>query len=344
MSILDNWLNSQIYGTTSLFDNTYLPSDNRDLLPQFNGLQLRCLYDEETKDSDLINNPTDLIEELEYNHNNYLDKEEHAMLSDSLEVYDSKKVLILPGSIRSHVSYLYKKIILLQKYIDVKLQLPEIIKTNSKTVVITCTIDLFSAKNKHAFYKFCFDNSSTNKKYAYSSLPVVVPPIVTKKMIGEINLRKEIEKENEKKCMREKKEQIKPITGLTYEQLTKCYDDLIDQYDVFNNFVNDVWDQIFKEYIDEKNFDKVILDKIRLINIQKIYSFFQSLPQYEKMNKLYDRLMFTIKKMTEEIKQKDKIEKEKKIKEQEQEQKQHTKISVEMLTSGVIATSNIKKK
>jgi hypothetical protein len=272
------WLQSEINKNIDIYDDSYVPEDYFYIMEKIQKFKFNEIYDK--NDIDLININIDCSDKF-------------------IEKYETNKTIQYPGQIQFHVSYLFKKILLLQQKLNANLILPEIVKKNGEHIINNYNQNIFTIKDKKAFYIFCYDN--TIKKFTNNS-KIIRFPIVTKNIIGKINLKKIIKDENKKKLMKNNYEEKKLYTDLTLDQLYDCYDVLEEQYEIFFNFVNTVCEYIFKDYMDKKNENKVIFNKLSFLCIQNdIYNFFENLPSYKKLEQELKNICTTIENIKSEI-------------------------------------------
>lgn len=217
-------------------------------------------------------------------------------LTECIEDYGEKhgKIFVPPGLIISHASYLFKLIVYASKQNSEQIVIPDISNINNKQ---TITRTFVTPENKYAFYCWCLKNSYTRVKQCkeYLTLKCNAPPIITKEMIGRIQLEKELKLAKLIKKRKTDAENKLPFKLLSYDDTIKLKYQVEQAFREYDKFVELVWTQIIGPYVSRDNVDKVILEKIHQIYGWKdVNKFFLSLPVRAEMVTLHKRLCLTL--------------------------------------------------
>lgn len=307
-SSLNSWLETNISGTDSPFSDWFLSTDQLELLPHNSGLEFKDVYCNDSSDPDILNNPTEMIkrislpldsdddiEEKKYDVEEY---SERNILLRCLEVYpDNSCVLVYPSINRAHANYLFKCMVSAQKKHKtlMVITIPEIIYSSNKTKIsfATSTHSMINPKQKKKFYEFCFDNTYSRR---FVAAPIRPPIPLTKQSLGKLELAKTLKKVEDAKKHNEDLENSKPFELLPYEKTVEFLGDLNREYDKYISYLEIFWIEVFYKYLSDNNCNNVLLDRLNsgLRGSSAIIAFFNSLPLYEKMEKLIHRLEITL--------------------------------------------------
>lgn len=315
LSFLEYWLEYPLFDTDSNYNDLYLEQDNLEYLPQNCGLELRELYDvsENTTDPDVLFNPNDYIEWFDsYIKDNEdcwqysRDKEEDPdkklfmTLLKCYEKYANISIIIPPSINRGPANYLFKKLVLRQKE-SMRVQLPEICYTNSGTKysVSTNQQQIIGPKEKIAFYNFCLNNSFTFEArnfFLRDFQNVSRPPIVTKKILGKMEVQKNIINTLATRKRIQEGNLTKPYAALTHIDATKLLMEVSKELEKYYENINILWDEIMAPYVSYSNYNKSILHKIddSSLGRNEFFNFCFSLTIYKSLQNTSSKLAITV--------------------------------------------------
>jgi len=271
---MNKWLENKFSGTVSKLDDLYMmPEEN-----QFIGFN----YDNEynnfygNDDIDIKNNPScyssvignsivngsfqDILNDQDMD--NILNCTEiYRTFDEQKKKYRINVVVIYPSINRAHCNILFKMIIKEVTYNKMTLSFPcvsFIIKNDKqKTNIKQITALIISVDNKKEFYQFCYNNSVTHSDkldYVPSDNKINAYksiPVNTLRILS-MNIKKEICK--------------------------------------YNKYIKQLWECVIVRYINSEY--KMILNKMNdgIFESNKFYDFMKSLPTFQTMMKIKNRL------------------------------------------------------
>lgn len=233
-----------------------------------------------------------------------------------VEHYGNKSVFIPPGINLSHVSMLFKMMIDVVKHRDMKITLPEISYSGGKYTISQINEQMFTPQQKKAFYQFCYDNTSQKhkaKNFGMFRRKRMVPPILTKELYGRLQLNSALKITRQLKQKREGDESTMPLKLLTYEDLNKMLNNINEQHVKFNNWIIELWEEVFEKYLSTKNIDCCVLDRLKTCSGKPINGvdrngtfrvFCKNFPLFSKIEKLRYRVKLTLEKQSIEYRKK----------------------------------------
>lgn len=317
MSDLIFWLESVFPGANDRFDTLYVPSDYYSVIET--EIPFKDMYDPKGNDIDLCKNPDDVVEYLESCEDVTEECDDiKKTLQKSVQYYDTHIVLVLPGIVRSHTNYLFKKMLLELRQFGSQCNVPNL--SNPKNITYE-NIPFLSPADKTLFYEFCFQHSFVGSQMAsyHNVQRPVAPPIITKQTYGRIEYLNTIKKEKQKRLAEEESVRKQPYTGLTIDKVNLLIDEIVNQFDKMVNVIDNIWSNVLRDYLDNVNYDKLILDKI-MGNIRGkslLNDFFLKTVAHKKLEYIYNKLEITRKKL--EYEEHVKHIKQEKIKQQDAE-------------------------
>lgn len=340
-----NWLKSPMSHTNDIYDTLFLPDDFYFL----NNIHayFKSIYLTQENDIDLKHNDVETIKDLEqyYTNNNTnvrVDINQHDSFCDGerdderddkcdenysnnlrvkalqncVQSYESQLVLIPPGTIQAHTNYLFRKMIFIANGNKFECLLPNL--TNIKNITYDKT-SFINPQDKNDFYKFCFLNShdslTFNKGPSNKNIqfPVLLP-ILSKQTIGKLEYLNTIKKEKNKKIMDEEYQKTLPYPINDLRTVYDLEEVVIEQYEKFNELVNIIWTKIFTDYLDYKNPNKKILEKIpnSVLGKAMLQKLLFNTSTFCKLKNINEKILIT----------KNKLEHEKKLHDEEELRKE----------------------
>lgn len=342
---MEQWLTSIIYGLHSSLDSSFLMNSHKifssnkkfiftDFYNQSDDIDIKLTetvsvianIDYDGNYNNYNDNNNDISEyygKQQMNTENFIDSVfvKNELLSDEqknellscVEQYGDKTVFISPGIILSHVNLLFKLMILQIKNNNMKITFPEINYINGKYNITYTQHYILTPNQKISFYQFCYENTYMRKKKL--SVSRETPHIkylqdnyhlnISKETFGRTELNNALKTNRQIRQEKEKQENNTEFKNLNYEDTVKLYNIIVEQYNNYNKWINNIWENVFEKYLNKENINCCVLDKLRKCSGGPIYAaspngvfraFFNSFPLILKIKQLMHRIGLTLEK------------------------------------------------
>ncbi len=269
-SRMNKWLESKFSGISDNFDDLYMTPDQQKFIG-FNSCKYSDFYGDHD-DIDVKNNPSYYPDAIKYcvSCDDDVINDDLQQILNFTEIYktphDTNVIIIYPSINRSHCNFLFKMLMSSVKQNKMNLSfscVSNVVKNGNNNVVIKKLIfPIMSTDDKYNFYKFCFDNSTTP-------------------------LNSFVNTQQDKKV-------ITPYKNIPESVLKKMFYEINQEKNKYYEYIDKLWNYIIASYVNSEY--KMILGRITdgLSRFIKFNEFMLSLPVYQTMIKIFDRLKVTL--------------------------------------------------